>query len=69
MDLDGLEWRSSSLSGEEDPEASHIEVALLPDGGVAIRDSKDHTLRPHVYTAAEWDAFVKGVHNGEFDGP
>jgi hypothetical protein len=68
MDFTGLEWRASSFD-TGDPEAGRIEVAMLPDGGVAIRDSKDHSLRPHVYTAAEWDAFVKGVHNGEFDGP
>jgi hypothetical protein len=69
MDLRDLEWRSSSVGSGDDPEASRIEVAMLPDGGVAIRDSKNLSLRPHVYTAAEWDAFVKGVHNGEFDGP
>ena len=69
MDFDALEWRKSSFSEEGDKDDSCIEVAMLPDGGVAIRDSKDRSLRPHVYTAAEWDAFVKGVHNGEFDGP
>ncbi|MBC8091279.1 MAG: DUF397 domain-containing protein, partial [Pseudonocardia sp.] len=31
--------------------------------------SGDPAADPHVYTAAEWDAFVKGVHAGEFDGP
>lgn len=68
MDLSGLEWRKSSFSGENG-NANCIEVALLPDGGVAIRDSKDDALAPHVYTAAEWEAFVLGVHAGEFDGP
>lgn len=68
MDLSGLEWRRSSFRGDDD-DLGCIEVALLPDGGVAIRDSKDHTLAPHVYTAAEWEAFVLGVHAGEFDGP
>lgn len=68
MDLSDLEWRKSSFSGENG-NSGCIELALLPDGGVAIRDSKDHTLAPHVYTAAEWEAFVLGVHAGEFDLP
>ncbi|MGH3615411.1 MAG: DUF397 domain-containing protein [Pseudonocardia sp.] len=46
-----------------------VEVAFLPDGGVAIRDTKDRTVAPHRYTAAEWDAFVAGVRAGEFDCP
>lgn len=44
-----------------------VEVAPLPDGGVALRDSKDTELAPHRFTAAEWDAFVLGVKAGEFD--
>jgi hypothetical protein len=62
---DGVEWRRAPGSSPEDA----IEVARLPDGGAALRPVGDPTAEPHVYTAAEWDAFVKGVHNGEFDGP
>lgn len=58
---DGVEWRRTG----DAPDA--IEVARLPDGGAAIRPSNDPTAEPHVYTKAEWDAFVKGVHAGEFD--
>jgi uncharacterized protein DUF397 len=57
----GVEWRRVG----EAPDA--IEVARLPDGGAAIRPADDPSVEPHVYTAAEWDAFVKGVHAGEFD--
>jgi hypothetical protein len=43
-------------------------VADLPDGGRAVRDSKDHghgsILR---FTAREWQAFVLGVKDGEFE--
>ncbi|MGH3569634.1 MAG: DUF397 domain-containing protein [Pseudonocardia sp.] len=46
-----------------------VEVAFLPDGDVAIRDTKDRTVAPHRYTAAEWDTFVFGVRAGEFDRP
>jgi hypothetical protein len=44
-----------------------VEVAQLPGGMVAIRDSKDVTKTPHVFDSKEWAAFVTGVRNGEFD--
>ena len=55
MDPAGLDWRTSSFSGDT--------------GGVAVRDTKDRTLAPHRYTAAEWTAFLSGVRAGEFDRP
>lgn len=64
-----VEWRKSSFSGDSDDTLGYVEVALLPDGGVALRDSKDRDGQIHVYTATEWHAFVKGVHAGEFDRP
>jgi phosphoribosylamine--glycine ligase len=64
---DDVEWLRSSLSTDEDE--GSVEVALLPDGGVALRDGSNPDGQVHVYTAAEWDAFVKGVHAGEFDRP
>jgi transcriptional regulator with XRE-family HTH domain len=67
VNLDHLAWRTSSFSGENGN--SCVEVALLPDGGVAVRDTKDRTRPPHVYPAAEWVAFVQGVKAGEFDQP
>ena len=39
---------------------------MLP-AGVTMRDSKDLSVREHRYTHAEWNAFVLGVKNGEFD--
>jgi hypothetical protein len=44
-----------------------VEVALLPAGGVAVRDSKDSSPSVQLYSAAEWRDFVAGVKNGEFD--
>ncbi|MDQ2708526.1 MAG: DUF397 domain-containing protein [Actinomycetota bacterium] len=61
------QWRKSSFSGGQEEGNSCVEVAFLPDGGVAIRDTKDRSLAPHVYTATEWHAFVAGVRAGEFD--
>lgn len=44
-----------------------VEVAPLPGDRIALRDSKNPALPAHVFTAAEWDAFLSGVRNGEFD--
>lgn len=68
MDLDEARWRKSSFSGGDNGNGC-VEVAFLPTGEVAVRDTKDRTLPAHRYTAAEWDAFVAGVRAGEFDRP
>jgi hypothetical protein len=44
-----------------------VEVRLLPDGRVALRDSKDPSLAPHHFTSSEWNAFLAGVRAGEFN--
>jgi len=61
--LNNLRWFKSSASAS----GACVEVAHLPGGGVAVRDSKDRSKAPHVYTRREWEAFVIGVKNGEFD--
>lgn len=61
IDLKHAEWRSSPYSngGEQ-----CVELAELPGGGVAIRDSKNPAREPLRYTADEWDAFRRGVLDG-----
>lgn len=49
------------------PNANCVEAAVLPDGTVALRDSKDRNKPPHIFTAEEWEAFVAGVKDGDFD--
>ncbi|MFD8590496.1 DUF397 domain-containing protein [Streptomyces sp. NPDC059637] len=61
-DLSAVAWRKSSASG---PENNCVEIAELPGGGVAVRDSKRPEMEPLRYTAAEWDAFRRGVIAGE----
>ena len=46
-----------------------VQVAHLPGGRVAVRDSKDTTRQAHVFDSEEWAAFVAGVKAGEFDVP
>jgi hypothetical protein len=62
---EALTWRKSSFSGDNG--GGCVEVALLPDGGAAVRDTKDRSLPAHRFTAAEWSAFLAGVRAGEFD--
>jgi hypothetical protein len=44
-----------------------VEVAALPSGQVAVRDSKNLGHPALFYSAAEWREFVAGVKAGEFD--
>lgn len=60
-------WRKSSRSNGNGGN-NCVEVAFL-DQGVAVRDSKDRTGPALTFTAAEWDAFIGGAKNGEFDRP
>ena len=57
------EYRKSSYSSA----GGCVEVRLLEDGRISLRDSKDVSKAPHCFTANEWQAFVEGVRAGEFD--
>ena len=63
MNDDTLDWRTAAASAG----GNCVEVAALPDGGVALRDSKDRAGAVLRYTRAEWLAFVDGLGKGEFD--
>jgi len=64
VDLSRAEWFKSSRSG---PNCDNcVEVAFV-GGGIAVRDSKNPTGPALLFTAAEWDAFVGGAKEGEFD--
>jgi hypothetical protein len=52
--------KSSSCSS-----GSCVEVAKVEDEYL-IRDAKHPEIAPLHFTQDEWDAFVKGVDNGEF---
>lgn len=58
-----LTWRKSSLSGSGD---NCIEVAALPTGGQAVRDSKDPGGPVLKFTPGEWTTFISGIRNGDF---
>lgn len=67
MDLTRAQWRTSSFSGDGQNDNSCVEVAFLPADSVAVRDTKDRGLAPHVHTARGWRAFVAAVRAGQFD--
>lgn len=61
-DLSVAKWRKASASaGENDC----VEVAELPHGARAVRDSKNPEREPLRFTASEWAAFRAGVILGE----
>ena len=63
-DLIGAEWRKSSRSGGS---GQCVEVATNLDGVVAVRHSKRPDAEVILYTKAEWEAFIGGAKDGEFD--
>jgi hypothetical protein len=57
-------WEKASYSNAG---GNCVEVGKLPDGGRAVRDSKDPDGPVLRFTPAEWAAFTAGVRDGEFD--
>ena len=57
-------WRKASYCNGA---TACVEVAPLPDGGVALRDSKQPDGPVLTFTGQEWWAFQRGVLAGEFD--
>lgn len=56
----------SSYSGSGE---NCVEVAQASNGKVLVRHSKDLTGRHLTFTQSEWEAFLRGVKDNEFDVP
>ncbi|MFI9535182.1 DUF397 domain-containing protein [Nocardia fusca] len=65
-DLSRADWFKSSRSqgGNDCVEAAHLD-----NGHVGVRDSKNPTGPALIFTPGEWDAFLAGAKDGEFDRP
>jgi hypothetical protein len=60
-----LRWKKSSLSANN---GECVEAVVL-NGTVVVRDSKHPDGPVLEFTRDEWQAFLGGVRNGEFDLP
>jgi len=61
--LENLLWFKSSFSAG----GNCVEVAHLPGGGVAVRNSREPDGAVVQYTGDEWEAFLNGARAGQFD--
>lgn len=64
FDTAEADWRRVENS---DGSPGKLEVGFADNGLVALRYAEDPEGTILIYTPAEWDAFVAGVKDGEFD--
>ncbi len=64
VNLNRAQWFKSTRSG---PNCDNcVEVAFVGEA-IAVRASKNPAGPALIFTTAEWDAFVGGAKDGEFD--
>ena len=64
IDLSDAVWHRSTRTGAFGDNC--VEVAFV-GGAIVVRDSKQPEGPRLVFTPQEWDAFVEGAKDGEFD--
>jgi hypothetical protein len=57
-------WLKSHHSNSQ---GACVEMAKLPDGQIAVRNSRHPEGPALIYTRAEIEALIRGVHDGDFD--
>jgi len=62
--LRGLTWQKSRRSNSQ---GNCVEMAQLPGGDIAVRNSRFPDGPALVYTRAEIEALLNGVKDGDFD--
>jgi len=63
-ELRGARWQKSARSNSQ---GNCVEMAQLPTGQIAVRNSRDPQGPALVYTRAEIEALILGVKDGDFD--
>lgn len=63
-ELRDVTWRKSRHSNSQ---GTCVELASLPGGEIAVRNSRHPDSPALIYTPAEMDAFIRGAKDGEFD--
>jgi hypothetical protein len=64
-ELQGARWQKSSFSGNGNNNC--VEMAALPTGEIAVRNSRDPNGPTLIYTRSEFEALIRGARNGDFD--
>ena len=62
--LAGVRWVKSRRSNSQ---GNCVELAALPGGGAAVRNSRHPDGPALIYTQAEIEALLLGVKDGDFD--
>jgi hypothetical protein len=62
--LSAVRWQKSRRSN---PSGNCVELAQLPDGEIAMRNSRDPDGPALIYTREEIVAFILGARDGDFD--
>jgi Domain of unknown function (DUF397) len=57
-----LRWRKSSYSSNQ---GNCVEVAELPDGGMAVRDTKDRDGATLRFDAGAWGEFIASIKSSQ----
>jgi hypothetical protein len=65
-DLPALHWRLAG-GAPDAKEGAGVEMALLPDGQIAVRNAADPQGPALIYTRAEIEALIGGAQDGDFD--
>jgi hypothetical protein len=60
----GVHWQKSQRSNAQ---GNCVELAQLPNGETALRNSRHPGGPILIFTGAEIDALIEGMKNGEFD--
>ncbi len=63
--LSDVSWRKSSYSGGNG--GNCVEVAVLSDDNLAVRDSKDPGGPKLMFSPAEWRTFIASVKKDDLD--
>lgn len=61
--VEEVRWRKSTKSGT----GNCVEVKMMGKRGVIVRNSRAKSGGSLWFTESEWEAFVEGVKEGEFD--
>lgn len=65
--LPAVAWRTSTRSDAAGGNCVEAGPLLDGSGRIAVRHSKGPDSRVIIYTRPEWDAFIAGAKDGEFD--